>query len=182
MLVCPAGPGLRVPRHHLCGRAPRAGLAENDEYAARHIRRFYRFTLPAYRSKQSSRRHFSDRYIVENGRYRFDKSATVHYIFPQFLPIGLLRVARTGTQHKSAAVPVHVSEVEIIMDSGTSPSDVRYLTAAEVATIMRVSKRTVYRLIHSGKLEATFVGRSFRISEQAVNQYLRTSVMRATQT
>ena len=49
----------------------------------------------------------------------------------------------------------------------------RFLTVAEVATIMRVSKMTVYRLVHSGELEAIRVGRSFRVPEQAVNQYLR---------
>ena len=51
----------------------------------------------------------------------------------------------------------------------TSLSEVRFLTVAEVATIMRVSKMTVYRLVHSGELEAIRVGRSFRVPEQAVN-------------
>jgi excisionase family DNA binding protein len=55
----------------------------------------------------------------------------------------------------------------------TPLSDVRFLTVAEVATIMRVSKMTVYRLVHSGELEAIRVGRSFRVPEAAVNQYLR---------
>ena len=55
----------------------------------------------------------------------------------------------------------------------TPLSDVRFLTVAEVATSMRVSKMTVYRLVHSGELEAIRVGRSFRVPEQAVNQYLR---------
>ncbi len=55
----------------------------------------------------------------------------------------------------------------------TPLSDVRFLTVAEVATIMRVSKMTVYRLVHSGELEAIRVGRSFRVPEQAVNHYLR---------
>ena len=60
------------------------------------------------------------------------------------------------------------------MMAGEPPlSDVRFLTVAEVATIMRVSKMTVYRLVHSGELEAIRVGRSFRVPEQAVNQYLR---------
>ena len=54
----------------------------------------------------------------------------------------------------------------------SSLSDVRFLTVAEVATIMRVSKMTVYRLVHSGELEAIRVGRSFRVPEQAVNTYL----------
>ncbi len=56
----------------------------------------------------------------------------------------------------------------------TSPlSDMRFLTVAEVARIMRVSKMTVYRLVHSGELEAVRVGRSFRVPEEAVNQYLK---------
>ena len=61
----------------------------------------------------------------------------------------------------------------------TSLSDVRFLTVAEVATIMRVSKMTVYRLVHSGELEAIRVSRSFRIPEQAVNQYLRDAFVAA---
>ena len=55
----------------------------------------------------------------------------------------------------------------------TPLSDVRFLTVAEVAAIMRVSKMTVYRLVHSGDLEAIRVGRSFRVPERAVDQYLR---------
>jgi excisionase family DNA binding protein len=57
----------------------------------------------------------------------------------------------------------------------TPLSDIRFLTVAEVALIMRVSKMTVYRLVQSGELEAIRVGRSFRIPEAAVNQYLRAS-------
>ena len=61
----------------------------------------------------------------------------------------------------------------------TPLSDVRFLTVAEVASIMRVSKMTVYRLVHSGELEAIRVGRSFRVPEHAVNQYLRDSFVAA---
>jgi excisionase family DNA binding protein len=61
----------------------------------------------------------------------------------------------------------------------TPLSDVRFLTVAEVASIMRVSKMTVYRLVHSGELEAIRVGRSFRVPEEAVNQYLRDSFVAA---
>lgn len=49
---------------------------------------------------------------------------------------------------------------------------VKFLTVAEVATIMRVSKMTVYRLVHSGELPAVRVGRSFRVPEKAVHGYL----------
>jgi excisionase family DNA binding protein len=54
-------------------------------------------------------------------------------------------------------------------------SGVRFLTVAEVATVMRVSKMTVYRLVHSGELPAVRVGRSFRVPEDAVNDYLHRS-------
>ncbi|WP_456545751.1 MULTISPECIES: helix-turn-helix domain-containing protein [unclassified Blastococcus] len=48
----------------------------------------------------------------------------------------------------------------------------RFLTVAEVAGIMRVSKMTVYRLVHGGELAAVRVGRSFRVPEPAVREYL----------
>lgn len=54
-------------------------------------------------------------------------------------------------------------------------ADVRFLTVAEVAAIMRVSKMTVYRLVHAGELPAVRVGRSFRVPESAVHDYLRHS-------
>ena len=54
-------------------------------------------------------------------------------------------------------------------------SEVRFLTVAEVAALMRVSKMTVYRLVHGGDLTAVRVGRSFRVPEQAVHDYLRQS-------
>ena len=47
-------------------------------------------------------------------------------------------------------------------------SDVRFLTVAEVAELMRVSNMTVYRLVQSGKLPAVRFGRSYRIPESAV--------------
>ena len=54
-------------------------------------------------------------------------------------------------------------------------SGVKFLTVAEVASVMRVSKMTVYRLVHSGDLPAVRVGRSFRVPEDAVDEYLRRS-------
>jgi excisionase family DNA binding protein len=54
-------------------------------------------------------------------------------------------------------------------------SEVNFLTVAEVAAVMRVSKMTVYRLVHSGEMPAVRVGRSFRVPEQAVYDYLRDS-------
>jgi len=61
------------------------------------------------------------------------------------------------------------------MSTDRALSEVRFLTVAEVAAIMRVSKMTVYRLGHGGVLPAVRVGRSFRVPEDAVHKYLRSS-------
>ena len=58
-------------------------------------------------------------------------------------------------------------------------AEVRFLTVAEVADGMRVSKMTVYRLVHGGDMPAVRVGRSFRVPEQAVSDYLRDSFVEA---
>lgn len=52
-------------------------------------------------------------------------------------------------------------------------SDVRFLTVAEVAELMRVSKMTVYRLVHSGELPAVRFGRSYRLPETAITEALQ---------
>jgi excisionase family DNA binding protein len=53
-----------------------------------------------------------------------------------------------------------------------APRAVSFLTVTEVAASMRVSKMTVYRLVHAGELAAVRVGRSFRVPEPAVRDYL----------
>jgi excisionase family DNA binding protein len=52
---------------------------------------------------------------------------------------------------------------------------VDFYTVAEVAARMRVSKMTVYRLVHGGELPAARVGRSFRVPRRAVEDHLRTA-------
>ena len=52
-------------------------------------------------------------------------------------------------------------------------SEIKFLTVAEVAALMRVSRMTVYRLVHAGELASVRVGRSFRVPEHAVHAYLR---------
>ncbi|OBK25742.1 DNA-binding protein [Mycobacterium asiaticum] len=58
-------------------------------------------------------------------------------------------------------------------DAGQSRT--QFLTVAEVAALMRVSKMTVYRLVHNGELPAVRVGRSFRVHAKAVHDMLETS-------
>jgi excisionase family DNA binding protein len=51
--------------------------------------------------------------------------------------------------------------------------EVKLLTVTEVATALRVSKMTVYRLASSGELAVIKVGRAFRIHEHAFQAYLK---------
>lgn len=46
------------------------------------------------------------------------------------------------------------------------------LTVGEVATLMRVSNMTVYRLIKAGQLAAIRVGKNYRIRRSDVSKYL----------
>jgi excisionase family DNA binding protein len=82
--------------------------------------------------------------------------------------VGKPRSARAGSWCVMASNP-----------PGDALSEISFLTVAEVATAMRVSKMTVYRLVHAGDLPAVRVGRSFRVPEDAVNEYLRKSYFQA---
>lgn len=70
--------------------------------------------------------------------------------------------------------PAHPAAMPVGRPSLPAPrASVTFLTVAEVASMMRVSKMTVYRLVHAGELSAVRVGRSFRVPERAVQDYLR---------
>jgi len=48
-----------------------------------------------------------------------------------------------------------------------------FLNVAEAAGILRVSKGTIYRLVNSGEVESTRVGRSFRIYADSLRQLIK---------
>ena len=50
--------------------------------------------------------------------------------------------------------------------------EARLLTVNEVADLLRVSRMTVYRLIKEGDIAALRVGRSYRLREDDVDDYL----------
>ena len=54
----------------------------------------------------------------------------------------------------------------------TRLTQARLLTVNEVADLLRVSRMTVYRLIKEGQLKALRVGRSYRLREDDVDEYL----------
>lgn len=47
------------------------------------------------------------------------------------------------------------------------------LTVPEVAAMLRLSRMTIYRLIHANALPHIRVGRSFRVYRKAVEEILR---------
>jgi len=55
----------------------------------------------------------------------------------------------------------------------------RFLTVSEVASMMRVSTMTVYRLIKAGDLGSVRVGKSYRIKEDDVDRYLASRYIEA---
>ena len=57
--------------------------------------------------------------------------------------------------------------------------DERYLTLPEVAERLKVSRRTIYRWIKSGDLDAYQFGREYRITESALKDFLEAHRIRA---
>jgi excisionase family DNA binding protein len=85
--------------------------------------------------------------------------------------------ARPAVQHPMAARPLGMrpemgAPMAPVAQRPAPRTAVSFLTVTEVAAIMRVSKMTVYRLVHGGELSAVRVGRSFRVPEPAVREYL----------
>lgn len=57
------------------------------------------------------------------------------------------------------------------------PVSSNFLTIAEVADVMRLSKMTVYRLVQSNEIEAVRFGRQYRVSENVVSDYIERSTI-----
>jgi excisionase family DNA binding protein len=90
----------------------------------------------------------------------------VRTAFSQLAARDLIRASGPGYQVSRRAVPAGPPP------SPDSPTGRVLLTVYEIAAIMRVSKMTVYRLIHTGELESIRVGRSFRVPEDSFRAYL----------
>lgn len=71
--------------------------------------------------------------------------------------------------HHDTLPPASWPEIPLLPAAVDDP----YLTVVEIATRFRVSKMTVYRLVHTGELQAVKIGRSFRVRESAVTTYLK---------
>lgn len=60
-------------------------------------------------------------------------------------------------------------------EENSSNETPEYFTVAEAAARVRLSKMTIYRMIHDGTLRAARFGRSFRIRTTAVDAWLKQS-------
>lgn len=54
----------------------------------------------------------------------------------------------------------------------TTESKTTFMTVAEVASLLRVSTMTVYRLIQAGDIPALRVGKSYRLRSEDVDGFL----------
>lgn len=71
-------------------------------------------------------------------------------------------------------IPLRNDDSEWIQRGGIQlpPTQPTVLTVAEVADRLRVSKMTVYRLLHGGDLRCVRVRESYRVPEAALRDYL----------
>ena len=56
-------------------------------------------------------------------------------------------------------------------------SNDQFMTVAEVAYMMRLSRTTVYRLVQARKLPAVQFGRSYRVPASAVREFIASSTL-----
>ncbi len=95
---------------------------------------------------------------------------------PQFNPEELAGIAADWTQPRrvgeSDDPQASVAGFAPARGSGRPKSAGRAGKLPSSAEAMRLSRMTVYRLVHSGELPALRVGRSFRVPEDALAAYL----------
>jgi excisionase family DNA binding protein len=66
-----------------------------------------------------------------------------------------------------------------VIELPQQPERGRFLTVAEVASQLRVSTMTVYRLLKAGQLASVRVGKSYRVREEDVDRYLASTYTQA---
>jgi excisionase family DNA binding protein len=153
-MPAPAGAAPGRSQH---GPHPRTGTGSRvlipDGSRIRELRRAAGLTQEELAGKTGFRRHHIS--SIENGRTPVPGClAAVAAVFG--VPVADLMMAPP---------PADTAE--------PGPAGDRFLTAGEIAGMLRVSRMTVYRLIHGRELESHRIGRSFRVRESAVRAYLR---------
>lgn len=63
-----------------------------------------------------------------------------------------------------------------VANAGQHPDEPhRLMTVSEAAAALRVSRATVYRLVHAGTLPGTRLGKSMRVFRRGVDDFLHDS-------
>jgi len=75
--------------------------------------------------------------------------------------------------HPDRAVDVETDVNRDDPDSEDLGAPLDLLTVADVAAMLRVSKMTVYRMVHADQLRALRGGSAYRIPQAAVEAFLR---------
>jgi excisionase family DNA binding protein len=57
--------------------------------------------------------------------------------------------------------------------------DQAFLSVAQVAERLNVSKMTIYRLVHAGQLPCVRIGHTYRVAEEAMTRYLEEGTIQA---
>lgn len=52
----------------------------------------------------------------------------------------------------------------------------KIFTTSEIRNILRIGKGQVFKLLHSGELEFFRIGRSIRVTETALNNYISAQI------
>lgn len=84
-------------------------------------------------------------------------------------------VRRVATSMIGSRVSVVSGALTLIKGGHDEPH--RFMTVVEVAATLRVSRATVYRLVHARRLPAMRVGKSMRVSREAVEEYVRSAAL-----
>lgn len=61
----------------------------------------------------------------------------------------------------------------MVNETQTSNNENNVMTTSEVMNYLKVSRKTVLKLVHDGKLPAQKVGKDFRYLKSAVDSFLR---------
>lgn len=52
-------------------------------------------------------------------------------------------------------------------------NELSFYSVQEIADILKVSKRTVFRYMHAGTLHAVKIGKAYRISQESLEAFLQ---------
>lgn len=77
-------------------------------------------------------------------------------------------VAAYNLNFPSGVEPRPRGNVKGVITVAENFANAKFMTVTEVADMMRVSRMTVYRMIHAGDLPAVRFGRSYRVPQEAV--------------